>query len=156
MEKTYYRAHPSRRSFLRSYLLVFLFLLLAALLVFLDMIYLIPVRRRTLVGAFLLPAFGILLYIEIRRSSIVYRITTQGVFRSYTFLTKDLSYIPFLRMEKTTFNQSIWERTIGIGTVEVWGEDNLSITMKGVRRPQTVVGMINRLIVERHDGGVTD
>ena len=144
MERPYYLSHPSRRGFLKRYAISFVFLIFSIYSFFFSPKTL-PVSKQVFSGIFLVPSIILFLYGEVSRRTTTYIVNDRGVYRNYSFFSRKSSYIPLATVEKTTFYQSVPERLLGVGTVEAWGEENLSIRFDDIRDPQKVSDMINSL-----------
>lgn len=144
MERPYYLSHPSRRGFLKRYVISFVFMFFSIYSFFFSP-KTILISKPLFSGILLIPSILLFLYGEVTRKTTTYIVNERGVYRNYSLLSKKSSYIPLATVEKTTFYQSVPERILGVGTVEVWGEENLSIRLEDIRSPQKVSEMINSL-----------
>lgn len=145
VERTYYLSHPSRRGFLKRYAISFMFLSFSIYSFFFSPPLTIPTSKNAFSLLLLVPSIILFLYGEITRRMTTYIVDERGVYRNYSFLSKTSSYIPLVTIEKTTYYQSLPERILGVGKVEVWGEENLNITFEDIKDPKKVSDMINNI-----------
>ena len=87
----------------------------------------------------------ILLYAYINTKYTSYRITNRRMIASVGFLAKTQREIWIEDMRGVTLVQSIFQRMVGIGTVEIGTAATAGVEMRliGIRHPQKVVDLIN-------------
>ncbi len=146
-DKLLYKTAPSRIIFIRFYFLTFILAGLSASLS-LDILSLgLPSVAGRDLNTFLPLALGALslslfLYAELKRITRRYLVYENRVARREGILSKRIQYMPYNKVERVVFNQSILKRLLGIGDIIIdTGED--SIVFEAVRNPRRMEGMVS-------------
>ncbi|WP_331236257.1 PH domain-containing protein [Natronorarus salvus] len=86
---------------------------------------------------------------------LMYVITTQEIYVKEGLVSRDVTQIRLDRVQNTTYNQSVLQRLLSIGTVVLYtaGSGTMDIEMKDVPRPERVTGILTGLLDEARRPG---
>jgi len=106
----------------------------------------------TVVGAVLLLAglgYGAYVYLKWRR--LLYVITTEEVYVKEGLISRDVVQIRLDRIQNTTYEQSILQRLLSIGHVELYtaGSGTQDLEMRHVPNPERITSTLTSLLEER-------
>ncbi len=81
---------------------------------------------------------------------LMYVITTQEIYVKEGLVSRDVTQIRLDRVQNTTYNQSVLQRLLSIGTVVLYtaGSGTMDVEMEDVPRPERVVGILTGLLDE--------
>jgi len=155
-EKTLLVTRPTRLIALRFYLAMFLLLILAGAVFFVDRlapsfpnVAIGPVRLSTILAGFV--AFLALLAFltaELKRKTTRYIITDNKIIREDGILNKNTVMIPYTQLERVDLHQTLSQRILKIGTIVVdTGDDTMNIDM--VPRPSHIQELLSTRIGRR-------
>ena len=109
-----------------------------------------------LVLAMVLPWFYFLAVLAYRRMSVRYVLSTQRFLHERGFLRRVNDRIELLDVDDITFEQSLWERLVGFGTLRIASHDrtNPEIILPGIEDIKRVAGLFDdaRLAERRRRG----
>jgi len=86
---------------------------------------------------------------------LMYVITTQEIYVKEGLISRDVTQIRLDRVQNTTYNQSVLQRLLSIGTVVLYtaGSGTMDVEMEDVPRPERVTGILTGLLDEARRPG---
>jgi uncharacterized membrane protein YdbT with pleckstrin-like domain len=145
--------HPTRLNYIKRYFFAIIFILLSTTLYF-DMFNL--VKKLPIPNIYFLlllfPAFLLFLTAEISRMKTTYEITDQQLIVKYGIFSKVEDTIGWDKIAITTLKQSLLQRPVKVGTVELWsmsGAEEPEIILYNIPKAKEIKSIIDGLIKER-------
>jgi uncharacterized membrane protein YdbT with pleckstrin-like domain len=153
-EQTYMIFHPTRLAFLKWYALAVLMFLIGSVIFidFLDM-QLIPFEYKLYsLIVFAIAGITIIALTELKRNEDDYAITSERIVEKTGLINIKQDSVYWEKLSNFSFNQSLFDRLFGIGTIELWsvgGEDKPQIVLKRAPHFKKIVELLNKLIQKR-------
>ncbi len=141
-EKILWKGRRSRKSYIFSYFLALIFLILGAI-VFLG--FFPSLAELSIYVSLLLVSAGLVLITskELKRILVKYTLTTSRIIKEEGIINKKMDYIPYQMIEKISLTNKWYERILRTGSLVVdTGEENF--TIETVDRPEKLEEIINK------------
>lgn len=110
-----------------------------------------PVALGYLPGIIAVAGAGFGLYVYLRWVRLLYVVTDDAIYVKVGLVSRDVTQVPFGRVQNTAYSQSVLERLLGFGTIYVYtaGSNTEDLVFERVPRPARVKETISGQLRER-------